>query len=83
MESNETDDARYLSDYTGLIDDVRLYTYAMDYEEIWEQLYSPIESEPICADLDYDAAYDLNNNCQTDIDDFMSFVAGWLSDGLY
>jgi hypothetical protein len=81
VESNPSDTVA--SDYTGLIDDVRLYTYAMDYEEIWEKLYSPVQSEPICANLDYDAEYDLNNDCQTDIDDFVSFIAGWLSGGLY
>ena len=80
-ETNETH--TWGSDFTGLIDDVRLYTYAMDYEEIWEELYSPIESEPICANLDYDAEYDVNNNCQTDIDDLAGFAAGWLSNGLY
>lgn len=69
---NRSDAARY---WTGLIDEVRIYSFAMDAQMI-ELLY---EQDKSCYRLD---PYDLNDDCRVDLDDLDLFIESWLDDGL-
>lgn len=69
--------------YIGLIDDVRVYSYAMDITEIAQDLYLPIHGGDVCANPDYDQTFDFTNDCKTNLDDLAVFAGVWLTNGLY
>ena len=63
--------------FTGKIDEVKIYNYALTTEEI-AQDYMDVAGGWVC-DYDRDALlYDHNGNCVIDIADFAIFVATWL-----
>jgi hypothetical protein len=69
--------------YVGLIDDARVYSYAMDISEIAQNLYLPIAGGSVCADPAYDERFDFTNDCKTNLDDFAEFASAWLASGLF
>jgi hypothetical protein len=72
---------RYQSDvnrYIGLIDDFRLYNYALTAQEA-AQLYVAVKGGMVCpAPL----RYDLDGDCQVDLRDFAIFAAQWAQTGI-
>ena len=81
IETNDEDSD--VNVYEGLIDEVRIYTYAMDISEIAQDLFLPIYGGSVCAKPGYDDRYDLNDDCKTDIGDLAVLAGAWLSDGLF
>jgi hypothetical protein len=76
-----------LQHYRGVIDDVKLYSYAKDKTEIANQYLADVESnEPdyICT-LNYYGRYvtDLSGDCKADFKDFALFAEKWLSTVYY
>ena len=64
--------------YDGLIDDIRLYNYALDPTEV-AVLYSDVQGS-YCVDkpeLDY------NDNCIVDLADFAIFAQSWMECGMF
>ena len=61
-----------------LLDDVRLYNYALDKFEIG-QIYADGADESICVEY---PAMDIDGDCDVDLDDLKLFVADWLECGL-
>ena len=61
-----------------LLDDVRLYNYALDKFEIG-QIYADGADESICVEY---PAMDIDGDCDVDLDDLKLFVADWLQCGL-
>ena len=64
--------------YDGLMDDFRLYNYALTPAEA-AQLYIAVKGGPVCV---VPMFYDLDGNCKVDINDFALFSAQWLTDTL-
>ncbi|MCK4999906.1 MAG: LamG domain-containing protein [Anaerohalosphaera sp.] len=62
--------------FTGAIDDVRLYNYAMD-KIVIAQVYADVSGETICPE--YPTA-DLDLDCDVDLEDFAILAANWLTD---
>jgi hypothetical protein len=60
--------------WNGLIDDVRIYSFAMD-----AQTVGLLYEGKSCYQLD---PYDLNENCQIDVDDLVLFGENWLDTGI-
>lgn len=80
----QRDDAGVYADgFNGLLDDVRIYSYALDKYEVAD-LYFDVTGEGLCLDADnYTAAYDLDDNCRIDISDFAMLASEWLKCGRY
>ena len=66
------------SPYTGLIDDVRIWNYAIDPVEA-ALLYTDFNpGAEICVD-NVGLAYDINGNCKVDLGDIAAFAATWMN----
>lgn len=65
--------------YTGGIDDVRIYNYALTAEEV-ALLYTDTTGGSVCTER---LEYDLNNDCRVNLEDFLMMVSEWLECGLY
>ncbi|MEN6309529.1 MAG: LamG-like jellyroll fold domain-containing protein, partial [Anaerohalosphaeraceae bacterium] len=65
--------------YTGSIDDVRIYNYALASEEV-AMLYIDVVGGSVCMEH---LEYDLSNDCRVDIEDFVIMASGWLECGIY
>ena len=66
----------------GLVDDVRIYNYALSAAEVvdrYNEFAGPINT---CA-ADYASHLDSNGDCKIDIVDFADFASSWLADGCY
>lgn len=59
--------------FDGLIDDVRIWNYAIDPIEI-AQLYVTLTGEPACTEI---PPYDLDGNCIVDLNDIALFAGQW------
>ncbi len=71
---------RYNSDvnlYIGLIDDFRLYNYALSAEDA-AQLYVAVKGGTICVPF----PYDLDGDCEVNLLDFANFAAQWAQTGI-
>ncbi len=60
--------------YEGLLDDVRIYNYALAPNAVAELYYS-VTGIPVCVQ---NPPHDLNNDCVIDLQDFALFAADWL-----
>jgi hypothetical protein len=60
--------------FNGLIDDVRIYNYALDALEI-AHLYQSVAGGTVCMG---NPAHDLDGNCRVGLNDFALFAAEWL-----
>ena len=60
--------------YAGLLDDVRIYSYALSPVEV-AVLYTNLAGGEICLE---NPEYDLNDDCRVNIQDFALFAADWL-----
>jgi hypothetical protein len=68
--------------YQGLLDDVRIYNYALSATQVvdrYNEFAGPIN---VCA-ADYASHFDTNGDCKIDIVDFADFASNWLEDGCY
>ncbi|MHC5116269.1 MAG: LamG domain-containing protein [Planctomycetota bacterium] len=66
----------------GLVDDVRIYNYAVSATQVvdlYNEFAGPIN---VCA-ADYASHLDSNGDCKIDIVDFADFASNWLEDGCY
>lgn len=62
--------------YNGLLDDVKIWNYALDPYNV-AQLYTDVTTdETICVSP---VEYDFNNNCKVDLGDFAIFAQTWLN----
>jgi hypothetical protein len=72
---------RYQNDvnrYIGLIDDFRLYNYALTAQDA-AQLYLAVKGGTVCATP---LRYDLDGDCQVDLQDFAILAAQWAKTGI-
>jgi hypothetical protein len=67
--------------YIGLMDDLRVYNYAMSAHEVAD-IYHTVTGKGACIET-YESAYDYDKNCIVDLADFATLAAKWLSCGLY
>ena len=74
---NETESHNFFFD--GQIDDVQLYSYAMDATEI-AYLFSGVTGEWVCVDQ---PVYDLDGDCVVGLGDLADFANAWLDSGRY
>jgi len=65
--------------FTGLLDEIRVYNYALTPEQIAAQYYADA-SVPVCVTR---PASDYNNDCKVTLDDFALMAGQWLDCGLY
>lgn len=65
--------------YQGLMDDFRLYNFALTAQEA-AQLYIAVKGGSVCA---VPMVGDLDGNCKVDLNDFALFSAQWLTDTLF
>ena len=69
--------------YQGGLDDIQIYNHALSYTDVADlYLASPIANSFVCVE-EYSAAYDYDNNCRVDINDFAIIATQWLSCGRY
>ena len=69
--------------YSGQIDDLRIYNYAMSETEVAD-VYLETAGGTVCIEsLRPSSVYDFNNDCAVDIKDFADFAENWLDSGLY
>ncbi|AQQ08302.1 Laminin G domain protein [Sedimentisphaera cyanobacteriorum] len=68
--------------YNGLMDDFRIYSYALTPTEI-AQLYTDIKTdEYICVpDENNPISYDVNGDCRVDLTDMVEIMSAWLDCG--
>ena len=72
--------------YKGLLDEVKIYTYALTPEEISAEYQAVVPGEQCIHPDDFlGVEYDVlgNNNCKVDLPDFAAFAAKWLGTGLF
>lgn len=62
------------AEFKGIIDDVRLYNYALTAAEA-AQLYLEVEGGSACPE---DPTYDFNGDCETTLVDFAMFLESWM-----
>lgn len=67
--------------FNGVLDDIRIYNYAMSNTEIAD-LYHAVTGESVCI-LGYATEYDYDDNCLVNLADLAVFVSAWLDCGLY
>ncbi len=60
--------------YTGLLDDIRVYNYALSDEEI-AQLFHTVVDNAVCVEI---VTGDINEDCQVDIIDIDVIAKNWL-----
>jgi hypothetical protein len=72
--SGEAD--KYKFGYTGSIDDVRIYTYALTQNEV-AQMYYDVTGQGGC--LDYQNSSDYNKDCRVNFKDFEIFAQNWMN----
>jgi hypothetical protein len=71
------------SPFNGVLDDVRIYNYAMDQFEVAD-LYYAISETPACLNPEgVDLRFDVTGDCRVGLDDFAMFAGTWLNCGLY
>ena len=63
--------------FNGIIDDMKVYSYARTTEEIAQDFLS-LKDGWVCNNELYDLPYDFDGNCQVDIGDFAIFAAAWM-----
>lgn len=63
--------------FTGQMDGVRVYNYALTEDEIAAQYIA--DAGPLCRNK---PAYDITGDCKVTLDDFALFAAQWLQCGL-
>jgi hypothetical protein len=66
--------------YNGLMDDVRIYNYALTREDI-AQMYYDVTGQRAC--MYGRPAGDVNGDCALDLEDIMIMASEWLTSGLY
>lgn len=66
----------------GLMDDVRIYNYALTAAEVAD-LYLEVHPDATFCILEYDDQFDFDGNCRVDLADFARMASGWLSCGSY
>lgn len=66
--------------FTGQLDEVRVYNYALTPEEVAAQYVQDTGNVPLCLNK---PAYDYTNDCKVMLDDFALFAGQWLDCGLY
>ncbi len=72
--------------FDGQIDDLRIYNYSLEKEDI-AQGYYDVTGKPSCI-LDYASSFDISGpdsvpDCVVDLYDFVEVAATWLNSGLY
>ena len=72
----EVVDASRDAHFGGLLDEVKIWSYAIDPYEIAEA-YTDVTGETICVNPD-DLVYDFSDNCVIDLADFAIFAATWM-----
>jgi hypothetical protein len=60
--------------FPGLIDDVRIYNYAVDAFKV-AQLYTDVMGGVVCAEA---PAYDFDDDCEVTLSDFAILASGWM-----
>ena len=69
--------------YNGLVDDVKIYSYALTREEVADE-YQAVIPGAQCIYPDFiGVEYDVNDNCIIDLPDFAAIAEIWLATGLY
>lgn len=71
----------FTSHYAGAIDDLQVFNYALNKNELAKQYFEVTGIRP-CINT-YAAQYDYNGNCTVDIADFAVFAQSWLDSGVY
>ncbi|MEN6307139.1 MAG: LamG-like jellyroll fold domain-containing protein [Anaerohalosphaeraceae bacterium] len=66
--------------FTGQMDEVRVYNYALTPEEIAARYIADADLASMCLSK---PAYDYTNDCKVTLDDFALFAGQWLDCGLY
>lgn len=61
--------------HTGLLDDVKIWNYPLDPITIADMYIAVFTDAEVCIE---NPAFDYNDNCMVDIDDFASIAAAWL-----
>ncbi len=67
-------DHSYNDMFHGVIDEVKLYNYAMDKYEV-AQIYADISGNSVCPEY---SASDLDKDCDVDLEDFAILAESWL-----
>ena len=65
--------------YNGLIDDVKIWNYPLEFEELADDYYA-VTGNPSCKEL---PALDISGNCIVDIEDLAIFAGSWLDCLIY
>ena len=71
----------FSSFYSGAIDDLKVYNYVLDKNEM-AKLYFDVTGIRPCINT-YPSQYDYNNNCVIDLGDFAVLASQWMLDGFY
>lgn len=67
--------------FNGALDDISIYNYCLSNTDVADVWYE-VTRQSVC--LDYpDINYDVNHDCQVDVNDFAEFLSSWLECGLY
>jgi len=67
--------------FYGVLDDVKFYNYARSAEQVAKDYLTAIGSDGYICNLEWPALkYDLNNDCQVDLEDLVLLVSEWLDD---
>ena len=70
--------------FTGAIDDLYIYNYALDQYTIADNYLAYYPDTEICMeDVRPALKYDMNDDCRVDAKDFAEFAQGWMESGLY
>jgi hypothetical protein len=64
-------------EFSGLIDDLKIYNYARTSQEIAEE-YVDVAGGWVCNNEVADSLYDFNDDCRVNLADFVFVVAEWL-----
>lgn len=71
--------------FTGSIEDVKVYSYAMSGPEIAEKLYYPVVQADFCmvSEIGDEGSLDYNDDCQINVLDMANFAQFWLECNMY
>lgn len=70
--------------YRGLMDDVRIYSYALSRYEVADLYLELSEAERLCLEADSPTLrFDFNDDCVVNLADFAIFAADWLNCQIY